>query len=195
MNTYENQYIEEDNGEYMSKFSKEIFDWMESIVFALAIVVILFSFVSRIVRVEGDSMVPTLLDHDRVLVSNLFYKPKAGDIVVITQENRHNAPLIKRVIATEGQTVDIDTESGLVYVDGVALDEPYTSDLTYNAGNAYTYPLVVEENMLFCLGDNRPISSDSRDSGVGMINEDNIMGKAVLRIFPFSSFGGIYDYE
>ena len=177
------------------KVQAEVLEWVESVIFALVIVVLLFTFVFRAVRVDGTSMVPTLQNEDKVILSCLGYNPKYGDIVVITQENGFNTPLIKRVIATEGQTIDINAELGVVYVDGVPLDEPYIAEPTRELGDAYVYPLVIPEGKVFCMGDNRNASSDSRSSRVGMIDEDKIMGKVLFRYAPLSSFGGVYNYE
>nr|WP_317411908.1 signal peptidase I [uncultured Solibaculum sp.] len=165
-------------------------EWVEAIAFALAAVVILFGFVFKIVMVDGDSMLPTLHTSDRVIVSHLFYEPQQGDIVVITKNNIHKKPLIKRVIATEGQTVNIDFESGTVQVDGQVLSEPYIMELTHLKGiYGFEYPVTVPENCVFVMGDNRNDSSDSRD--LGFIPEDQILGEAIFRIFPFTDIGAL----
>lgn len=178
--------------EKRKKVSSEIFDWVESIVFALVIVVLLFTFVFRIVRVDGKSMYPTLNDSDRIIIGSAFYTPEQGDIVVTVQSNYFGEPLIKRVIAVEGQTIDIDPDTGAVTIDGVPYEDEhayFASDAAFNIGDAYTYPLVVEEGKVFCMGDNRNHSSDSRSSLVGMIDVDSILGKTMLRIYPLSEFG------
>ena len=109
---------------------REIFEWLETIAFSLVAVVLLFTFVFRIVGVDGDSMMNTLQDKDRLIITHLFYHPKQGDIVIITQPNSVNKPLVKRIVALGGQTVDIDTDRGLVYVDGEVIDEPYILEPT-----------------------------------------------------------------
>lgn len=175
------------------KIQKEVFDWVESVVFALAIVVLIFTFVFRVVRVDGTSMFPTLNHNDRVILSSAFYEPKYGDIVVITQENGFHKPLIKRVIATEGQTLDIDFEAGKVYIDGTELNEPYIAEPTHDEeDSAGLFPMVIPEGKVFCMGDNRNGSTDSRSNMVGLIDEENIMGKVHLRIYPITDFGGLY---
>lgn len=102
----------------------EVYDWIQCIIFALVFCVLLFVFGARMVNVVGHSMVPTLEQNDKVIISNLFYHPKQGDIVVLRKQTLMDEPIVKRIIATEGQTVDIDFDDGVVYVDGKALDEP-----------------------------------------------------------------------
>ena len=171
----------------------EIYEWLEAIAFALAIVVILFTFVFRVVSVSGPSMQPTLMGGDRVILNSVFFTPKDGDIVVITQDNSHdNEPLIKRVIAVEGQTIFIDAENDVVTVDGVQLNETYILEEDMEReGDAYEYPLTIPKGKVFVMGDNRNDSFDSRSEGLGMVDEDNIMGKAIFRIYPFEKVGGL----
>ncbi|MDF2568208.1 MAG: signal peptidase [Oscillospiraceae bacterium] len=188
------ELIEDDNkrdssgNEPSFNLKREVFEWLEAVVFSMVVVVLLFTFIFRIVGVEGPSMQPTLHTDDRVVISHLFYKPKPKDIIVITQPNSVNKPIIKRIIAVEGQTVDIDFKKGIVKVDGVTLNEPYIAEPTYNQYDV-TFPLKVSKGEVFVMGDNRNDSLDSRDSGVGMIDERYILGKAVFRIFPFKSIG------
>lgn len=189
--------------ELEEKFSlkKEIFEWLEVIVSAMILVVFLFTFVFRIATIDGPSMQNTLHSGEKVIISNIFYTPKAGDVVVISRnasndsndEDVSDKPIIKRIIATAGQTVDIDFEAGKVYVDGKALDEPYTktpTNLKYDDG--VVFPLVVSEGSVFVLGDNRNDSLDSRSARIGncgMVDTRYILGRAVIRIYPFSKFG------
>ncbi|MBQ6569871.1 MAG: signal peptidase I [Clostridia bacterium] len=181
--------------EKIGKVQSEAFEWMESIVFALVIVVLIFTFLFRAVQVDGTSMVPTLQDKDKVILFSAGYTPKNGDIVVLTEENGFNKPLIKRVIAVGGQTINIDPVNHIVYVDDVPLHEPYIAEPIRTAGDAYTYPLTIPEGKVFCMGDNRNHSSDSRSSLVGMIDNEKVMGKVLFRYAPLSSFGGVYKYE
>lgn len=178
---------------------KVIFEWLEVIITAIIAVVIIFTFIFKVVTIEGGSMKETLHHGDKVIISNMFYTPEQGDIVVISRnidnsvDEESSAPIIKRIIATEGQTVDIDFEKGIVYVDGVALDEPYTRTPT-NLKYDIEFPVLVSDGCVFVLGDNRNDSRDSRSSMIGddgMIDTRYILGKAVLRILPFSKFGGL----
>lgn len=178
-----------------------IFDWLEVLVHAIIVVVICFSFLFRIATIDGPSMRDTLQHGERVIITNLFYTPKVGDIVVISRNDENsvytatvdNTPIIKRIIALEGQTVDIDFEEGIVYVDGVALEEDYTRTPT-NLRYDIEFPVTVKEGCVFVLGDNRNDSLDSRSSNIGeygMIDTRYILGHAVYRIFPFDKIGKI----
>lgn len=180
--------------------TKEAFEWIEVIVSALLVVVIVFTFVFRVATIVGDSMQNTFFEGQKVIITNWFYTPKAGDVVVVSRnaENNgeatnENGPIIKRVIAVEGQQVDIDFMNGIVYVDGVALDEPYTKTPTNLKGDV-EFPVIVPEGHVFCLGDNRNESLDSRFSRIGdggMIDKRYILGKVTLRILPFKDFGKV----
>lgn len=166
----------------------EIYDWMQSLVFALIICIIVFVFIFRIVDVSGDSMNPTLLNGDKLVVSDVFYTPKQGDIVIFRKDEYKAEALVKRVIATEGQTIEIDFDRGRVYVDGELLDEPYIAEPTHNQLN-FQGPQTVPEGCVFVMGDNRNASSDSRRAQIGMVDERLIVGKVLLRVFPFDSIG------
>ena len=170
----------------------EVYEWLEAITFALAIVVLLFTFVFRIVSVSGESMEPTLHNGNRVLVSCLFYTPAENDIVIIVnpEDAEYNKPLVKRVIAVGGQSVQI--VDGVVYVDG----QPRIIDgleTILNSGTAFDFsqPVYVPEGYVFVLGDNRNDSLDSRDPRIGMVDTHYIIGKVQFRIFPFDQFGSI----
>ncbi len=176
-----------------SQLKREIFEWLETVAFSLVAVVLVFTFVFRIVGVDGDSMLDTLHDGDRLIITHLFYQPKAGDIVIITQPNAVNKPLVKRIVAIGGQTVDIDTDRGLVYVDGEVINEPYIKEPTVKIPSPpMEFPVTVPEGKVFVMGDNRNHSLDSRSTDVGMIDERYILGKAVFRIYPFTRIGGLY---
>lgn len=151
----------------------------------VAVMAVLMLFL-RIIVVDGPSMERTLLNGDyMLLVSNMFYKePKHGDVVVVSKQAYDNGkPIVKRVIATEGQTVDIDFTLGRVFVDGELLQEDYVNDLTY-LDEGTQFPLTLGEGELFLMGDNRNRSSDSRDERLGAVDERLIIGKAVLLVFP-----------
>ena len=165
--------------------------YLHDLVYLLLAIVLTFLLLFRIIVVSGDSMYSTLLDGDYLLLlSNLFYRqPEAGDIIVISKETFDNgAPIVKRVIATEGQTVDIDFEAGDVFVDGVRLQEDYINNLTHHS-RGVEFPLTVEEDCLFVMGDNRGVSLDSRYSEIGQIDKREVLGKALLLMLPGTSHG------
>ncbi len=162
-----------------SQQNKNWLDWYDSIVFAAVVIMLLFTFVARNVRVDGHSMDPTLSNGQRMFISSLPYTPHYGDIVVIDQYTSHGQPLVKRVIGMGGDTIDIDFESGIVYRNGEALEEPYTAEPTY-LWEGVDFPLTVPERELFVMGDNRNNSSDSRDPGIGCIDVRNVLGKKLF---------------
>ena len=164
---------------------RESYEWLRSLVTAVLVVTLTFTFVVRLMGVSGVSMLPTLQHGDRLLVlsSWLCGDYEYGDIVIARKESFDKEPIVKRVIATGGQTVDIDFALGRVYVDGELLQEDYINDLTY-LEEGIEFPLTLGENELFLMGDNRNRSSDSRHYLLGAIDERLIIGKAVFRIFP-----------
>lgn len=168
----------------------EGYDILQCLVVALVACVLIFVFAVRNIEVIGSSMVPTLHDDDRIIISDLFYSPDAGDIVVVRTESFSQDPIVKRIIATAGQTVSIDFEEGIVYVDGIALDEPYIAELTTRPLD-FSSEVTVPEGCVFVMGDNRNESRDSRDDSIGFIDEREIMGRALIRIAPLNSFGFI----
>lgn len=182
------------------KQSLDTTTWQESVmlylhdaVYLLATVLLIFLLVFRIIVVSGSSMKMTLLDGDYLLLlNNVFYhEPQQGDIVVISKESYDNgSPIVKRVIATEGQQVDIDFENGIVYVDGEVLQEDYINNLTLNSGGTQ-FPLVVEENCIFVMGDNRQVSRDSRDPLIGQIDKREVLGKALYLFLPGTDGGTV----
>ena len=187
------------------KKEAEKMDWKQSVVLylhdlliMLAVIMIVFLLVFRVIVVSGSSMYSTLIDGDYLLlVSNLFYRePQYGDIIVASKESFDDGkPIIKRVIATEGQTVDIDFEAGIVYVDGEALEEPYTYTPT-NIEEGMDFPLTVADNCVFAMGDNRNRSHDSRSRDIGLIDKREILGKAIYLFLPGTDEGQAGpDYE
>ncbi len=179
--------------------TKEVFEWLEVVVTAVISVVVIFTLFFRVATIDGPSMKETLHNGDKVIVTNFAYKAKKGDIVVISRnkENDKNfvsenqMPIIKRIIATEGQKVDINFETGEVYVDDKLLDEPYISTPTKRKFDV-EFPLTVAPGCVFVMGDNRMDSLDSRDSSIGndgMVDTRYILGNAIYRIYPFNDFG------
>ena len=164
---------------------RDLYEWVQALVCSVLAVVILFTFVIRLIGVDGHSMVPTLQDGDRLLVLNslLYDDYQYGDIVVLRKDTFLDEPIVKRVIATAGQTVDIDFDTGSVYVDGQLLKEDYINELTY-LEEGTEFPLTVPEVSIFVMGDNRNHSSDSRDSRLGTVDTRYVIGKAVFLAFP-----------
>ena len=169
----------------------DIYEWIQSLMTALVICVAIFIFVIRVIDVSGSSMVPTLHDGDKMLVSNLFYTPKAGDIVVFKTDNYDpDRALVKRVIATEGQDISIDFDRGIVYINGVPKEEDYIAELTKTKLD-FIGPQTVPEGCVFAMGDNRNASTDSRKKEIGMVDRRMILGRAYYVIFPISEMGWI----
>lgn len=167
-----------------------VYEIVSIIATAVVAVAVAFTFLFRTVGVVGNSMYPTLENGDRIILSAFIDEPENGDIVVTCQPDGSDAiedVLVKRIIATEGQTVDIDFEKGIVYVDGEVLVEPYINDLTRDREDFYR-PVTVPEGYVFVMGDNRNHSTDSRDNRVGMIREEYILGEALFRMMPFGQF-------
>ncbi len=189
---------EQSNEEPAKPFSDAL-DWIASVIYAVVVILILNLFFLRMITVSGDSMNDTLVNNDKVIVTNFCYNPDYGDIVVIQADklmrqdtNIYGEPIIKRVIALEGDTVRIDYAKGEVYRNGELLGEDYIKELTHlyrygymESGRDY----VVPENCVFVMGDNRNVSNDSRNlTDVGFIDKGKIMGKAFVRIFPIKDF-------
>lgn len=166
-----------------SRFVYNMYDFVSVIVSAVVVIFSVFTFVTRVLVVSGDSMLPTLQNKNSVAISSMQHKFGYGDIVIITQPNALHKTLIKRVIAVGGQTVDIDEEAGIVYVDGEPLREEYTLEPTYIKGDM-EFPIHVPEGYVFVMGDNRNDSTDSRMKVVGLIDERYIMGKVLVRLSP-----------
>ena len=172
-------------------WKRELLEWIESLGIAIIVVLLLTNFVFRFVVVSGSSMEPTLHDRNRLFVYRLGYEPENGDIIVFEPKGAPKQYYVKRVIATEGQTVNI--ENGDVYVDGKKLNEGYIA-AKIMSDYPGQYPKTVPEDCVFVLGDNRNASRDSRDeAGVGMVEEKSIVGKALFRVFPFNEIGGLYN--
>ena len=172
----------------------ELFYMLQTLVAAVAAMTLLFTFVVRVNQVKGHSMDNTLQPNELLLVWHLGYTPKAGDIVIVNRPNvdiLEGEAIVKRVIAVGGQTVDIDYGAGIVYVDGVPLDEPYINEPMYLPASPYMQQthFDIPERSLFVMGDNRNNSTDSRNEAVGPVEERFILGHAVLGLWPLSKFG------
>jgi len=165
---------------------KSILLYVHDLAYLVAIMMLVFLLLFRIVVVSGPSMQNTLIGGDYLLLLGglLYQEPKQGDIIVASKDSFENGvPIVKRVIAVEGQEVDIDFGNGIVYVDGQALDEPYITAPTHLA-EGVEFPLTVSEGCIFVLGDNRPVSCDSRNPRVGLLDKREILGKAIFLFMP-----------
>ena len=170
---------------------QDIYEWIQSIIAALMICVLLFVFGIRIIDVSGSSMNPTLFNGDKLIVSKLFYEPKVGDIVIFkTDSYDPDKALVKRIIATEGQVINIDFDNGIIYIDNEPIEEDYIKELTKNKLD-FIGPKTVPENCVFVMGDNRNASTDSRDSRIGMVDKRLIIGKAYCVVYPLSNLGWV----
>ena len=149
-----------------------LLEWYEALISAALVLVLVFSFFFRIIQVDGESMVPTLENGDKLVVWGAGYEPQRGDVVIVDSYTSYGRPLVKRVIAKGGDTISIDYATGTVEVNG-KVEFPYT----------------VPEGTVFVMGDNRNASLDSRSSYVGCIDEQDILGKVLLCFLPFSDFG------
>lgn len=199
----------------------EIWEWVYTIVIAVAIAFLIKGFLFDIVKVDGKSMFPTLEHNDRLIITKLGYEPDNGDIVILDSayknrtahydnmaeakgkehlnlfekfvnyftlpESLKHRYYVKRVIATPGQTIDI--KDGKVYVDGKELDEEYYDGETIAYDTSVDYPVTVEEDCVFVMGDNRNHSKDSRDSSLGQVPFEAVIGKSQLRVFPLNQIG------
>ncbi|MDD3833748.1 MAG: signal peptidase I [Oscillospiraceae bacterium] len=173
-----------------SKSVQGVYEWIEAAVFSLLCVSLIFTFVMRIVGVDGNSMKNTLYDSERLIISRSFYTPKRGDIIIINRYTEE--PLVKRIIAVGGDRLKIDDETNQVILNGKVLHEDYILGVTWRGG----FPpeeQVIPQGTVFVMGDNRQNSADSRMmEQVGYVDVKDIMGKAIFRFFPLSRAGGLY---
>ena len=172
----------------------ELFEWLQMVLVCVVGAVIAFNCVVHLSVVDGHSMDPTLEHGELMLVWDLFYTPKQGDIIVVNKTTAHflgEGAIVKRVIAVGGQTVDIDYEENLVYVDGEPLEEDYILEEMYLPGNPYMHGthFEVPEGELFVMGDNRNGSTDSRDERLGFIHEDYVLGRSIAALWPVGKIG------
>lgn len=193
----ENQEPEENPGqEEKTSFRSDLYYWVQALVAVLIALILTCTLAGRVIGVVGSSMEPTLYGNDLLLLQSLGYTPKQGDVVVLRKPGfpsppRETAPIVKRVIAVGGQHVRVDYEAGAVYVDGVALEEPYIRDYMSPPPDPdmNVLDVTVPEGSIYVLGDNRNYSSDSRHKDLGTVDERYVLGRVLCVIFPFQNFG------
>lgn len=183
-------------------WKKELREWFVAILVAVVLALLIRNFVFTLVKVQGESMEPTLQNSDRLYVNRVMYKAEKGDVVIFVPKSDPKRPYVKRVIATEGDTVYIEPKTGDVYVNGVCLEEPYIMEKSTRMGQ-YIYrlaesgkysmdePIVIQPGHIFAMGDNRNNSKDSRD--IGQVSEEEIIGGAVFRFWPLNNVGGLHE--
>ena len=167
-----------------------ILEWFDALVFALILVLVILLFVVRTVNVDGTSMQPTLMNGEQLLARSFLYTPQRGDIVVVDGYTQYGEPLVKRVIGVSGDEIDINFDTGAVFVNGELLHEDYIAEETKQSYDVQ-FPLTVPEGKLFLMGDNRRYSLDSRHSSIGFIDERDILGKVIFRVLPVTEFGPV----
>ena len=167
---------------------QNLLEWYEALISAALVLVLIFSFFFSIIQVDGSSMVPTLVNGDKLIVWGAGYEPQRGDVVIVDSYTSYGKPLVKRVIAKGGDTVSIDYATGTVAVNGEVLQEDYIAEPTY-LGYDVQFPYTVPEGTVFVMGDNRNQSLDSRSTYVGCIDERDILGKVLVCFMPFTDFG------
>lgn len=172
----------------------ELYDWLQCIVSAILCGILIFVFVGRVIGVDGSSMLDTLQDTDKIVMSNLLYTPKYGDIIVLKTDAFEDTPLVKRVIATEGQTIDINFNTGEVSIDGRIIEESYIKELTTEQLD-FNGPVTVPKGDVFVMGDNRNASTDSRSSLVGLVDTRQILGKVLFILIPGKNADGSRSFD
>ena len=179
-----------------NSWKTDLYFWLQALVAVLTALILIFTFVGRIIVVDGSSMEPTLYHGDLLLLQSVGYTPKQGDVVVLTKEFEDaDGPIVKRVIATGGQHVVIDYDAGTVTVDGAVLDEPYIKEAMVRPPEESITDILVPEGSIFVMGDNRNHSSDGRNVTLGAVDERYLLGRALGVIFPFGNFGAISNGE
>lgn len=166
------------------KVTNYIYSVLSMIMAIMVCVFVLFTFLLRLVSVSGDSMNPNIYHGEKILVSDLFYTPAYGDVVVIGRSTETENSIIKRVIALPGDEVNINFDTHLITVNGKVITETYKTEGAISDPGDFTYPLTVPDDSVFVLGDNRNNSLDSRFEAVGFIKLDEITGKALFKLFP-----------
>lgn len=192
------QTAEQEPENFGKQFLFDLLDILQAGITAIFVFVLAYAYIMQPVNVDGSSMIPTLYDTDRLVMEKLFLQPKDGRIVIISDDRAGhfsdsgnssvyetsglNMVLVKRVIATAGEEIRIDSDAGEVYVNGRQLEEPYIAEKTRRDDGAFTYPFTVPEGYIFVMGDNRMHSTDSRNPGVALVPEDQVLGVAVMRV-------------
>ena len=172
----------------------DLYFWLQALVMALIALILVFTFLGRVVGVDGDSMAPTLHDGDMILLQSAGYTPRQNDVIVLTKPfGPFRGPIVKRVIAVGGQTVEIDYAAGTVLVDGLPLEEPYLNEVMCAPSDPHETisSAIVPEGCLFVMGDNRNHSSDSRDERLGVVDARYVLGRATAVLLPLSHAGAI----
>ena len=169
-----------------------LFDFVKTIISVFSVMIIIFTFLVREISIEGDSMRDILHDKDKVVITDIFYTPNNNDIVVIDTPYLKEKRIIKRVIATEGQTLSINYDTGEVCVDGIILDEEYIFSETDRPSREYKIPYIIPLDYNFVMGDNRSVSLDSRDSTIGLVPDKDVIGKAQFIFFPLDRLTYLY---
>ncbi len=175
-------------------FKLDLYFWMQALAVALVLLILTFTLAGRVIKVVGSSMVPTLHENDLMLLQSIGYTPKQGDIVVLRKSSFMTEPIVKRVIATEGQHVTVDYLNHCVWVDGEALDEPYINEMMRDPHSAELSVLdvTVPEGSIYVLGDNRNLSSDSRSDRLGTVDTRYVLGRVLCVILPFDHMGAVH---
>ena len=194
----ENQTPEQTPQEKKSSPKLDLYYWTQALVMVLILLILICTLVGRVIGVVGSSMVPTLHDGDMLLLQSLGYTPKQGDVVVLRKPGfpappQDTAPIVKRVIAVGGQHVRVDYDAGAVYVDGVALDEPYILEhmTDHYSPEMNVLDITVPQGSIYVLGDNRNHSSDSRHEALGTVDCRYVLGRVLGVIWPLSDFGTV----
>ena len=171
-------------------WKRDCYDWLQMLTFVLVGVVLVFTFLGMVIGVSGTSMYPTLHHQDIMVIQRVGYTPAQGDVGVLRKDSFLEEAIVKRVIAVAGQEVEIDYDANTVYVDGVALDEPYINQededvMVERSGMVYR-EFTVPKGCIFVMGDNRNGSTDSRYAELGMVDTGYVLGRALCVAFPFS---------
>ena len=188
-----NPFEGEESDPQKGSFRMDLYFWMQALAVALVALILTFTLAGRVIKVVGDSMLPTLHENDLMLLQSIGYTPKQGDIVVLRKSSFMSDPVVKRVISTEGQHVTVDYMNHCVLVDGVPLEEPYILELMQdpNRSDMPVVDVTVPEGSIYVLGDNRNHSSDSRSERLGTVDTRYVLGRVLCILLPFDHFGAV----